>query len=423
MNGREDFLNRRQMLGRTAAAMTIATSSAFFEQNAVAASTDESKRKYKRLIYLWQDGGGPSGPDSFDPKDSPCVDSPFNSIPTSVPGVQFSECFPRLAEMADQMTLFRERHQKNMSHDDAIADSLGRDKLNERHMLMDVADRTDEAIFCYAQGNDVISAFDYRKVSFSVHLAAEAKWNVQEERYSLPPIAQVDPRINDRWNLRKELTGRSPIESSITGSAANNSEEQIARAVELVRKAEETSFSLDADDILRYTNGEKPNPSNVGPLFARELINKNIAGAVLLRMGHIDGTGIKTGWDHHANLPDLMRTMSPGTDHAIAQLIKDLKDGVLTDTVIVYDTEFGRTPKMNSDNGRDHFSWHPSFIVGEEYAKGSVIGATDKRGAGVDGETGRNAVNNELFRKIVLEGVKPEKDFGFRVNSPKGVFH
>jgi len=99
---------------------------------------------------------------------------------------------------------------------------------------------------------------------------------------------------------------------------------------------------------------------------------------------HYEGPKDSPVWDTHGkNFPHLRNRLAPPTDCAVATLIADLEArGMLSDTLVICMGEFGRTPKINALGGRDHWPGAQSILLaGAGLAAGSVIGATDRRGA------------------------------------------
>src|SRR5262249_58208238 len=95
------------------------------------------------------------------------------------------------------------------------------------------------------------------------------------------------------------------------------------------------------------------------------------------------GTGID--WDDHADLPGRMKKRAPAYDQGLAALVEDLgQRGLNRDVLLVAMGEFGRTPKINPNAGRDHWPAVASVLLaGGRYRMGQGIGATDSRGGAV----------------------------------------
>jgi uncharacterized protein (DUF1501 family) len=121
--------------------------------------------------------------------------------------------------------------------------------------------------------------------------------------------------------------------------------------------------------------------------MARRLIER---GSRFVTVNHFDTVFNVTCWDMHANggnldntYLDYERHLCPQFDLAFTALIEDLEQrGMLDDTVVAVLSEFGRTPKLNSRGGRDHYppAW-TNFLCGGNIRGGQVIGSTDKIGA------------------------------------------
>lgn len=115
-------------------------------------------------------------------------------------------------------------------------------------------------------------------------------------------------------------------------------------------------------------------------LLARRLVEANVP---FVAVRHTPGTGID--WDDHVDLPGRMKRRTPAYDQGLAALIEDLHQrGLHRDVLVVAMGEFGRTPKVNKDAGRDHWPAVASVLLaGGSYRMGQVIGATDSKGSAV----------------------------------------
>jgi uncharacterized protein (DUF1501 family) len=128
------------------------------------------------------------------------------------------------------------------------------------------------------------------------------------------------------------------------------------------------AFDLSAEpDKLRDAYGR--NDAGQRMLLARRLVESGVRFVSLT-------TG---GWDHHKNIKGGIEGNAPKLDQAFAQLIKDLEQrGLLDSTLVMLTTEFGRTPKINKDGGRDHFPRVFSVVLaGGGIRGGTVYGASD----------------------------------------------
>ena len=163
---------------------------------------------------------------------------------------------------------------------------------------------------------------------------------------------------------------------------------------------------------------------NAEPAKLRDEYGRNAAGQRFLLARRLVEAGTRMvsvnygGWDHHSNIKGAMETQAPQFDVAFARLIRDLEDrGMLDTTLVLVSSEFGRTPKINATNGRDH---HPRVfsvaMAGGGVKKGFIYGKSDALGAEPDeNPVGPEDLARTMYRllginsqkRLVLEGVRP----------------
>jgi uncharacterized protein (DUF1501 family) len=141
---------------------------------------------------------------------------------------------------------------------------------------------------------------------------------------------------------------------------------------------------------------------------------KNAAGMRMLLSRRLVESGVRFvsmtygGWDHHDNIKDNIEKQLPPFDQAFAALINDLDSrGLLASTLVMVSSEFGRTPKINATNGRDH--WPKVFSVvlaGGGIKRGLIYGASDPTGA----EPERDAVSIEDLASTVYNRLGIDSD-------------
>ena len=115
------------------------------------------------------------------------------------------------------------------------------------------------------------------------------------------------------------------------------------------------------------------------------------------------------GWDHHSNIKGAFESQAPNFDVAFARLITDLEDrGMLSKTLVMVSSEFGRTPKVNNTNGRDH--WPRVFSValaGGGVKRGHIYGTSDALGGEPDtNPVGPADLARTMYRLIGINGDK-----------------
>lgn len=347
--------------------------------------------KSKKSVILFWLSGGPSHIDMWDPKpDAPAeIRGPFNTISTSIPGVQFGEHLPLQASIADQLSIIRSVDCSASNHTPIT--------LQAGNPL---ARRTDDgkdgggypsmgsvaAKFRGSNDKD-LPAF----VALAPSLAADV-WGAGHLGASYDPISGMEvagkfglpkglafERLQDRSTLRKKFDqmrddlDRGHLLEKTTAFGEKAYEMVTAGKVE---KAFDLSQETDKlrDQYGRASVGEKA-------LLARRLVEAGVTFVVVSgAWGYFDNHGDKVPpW---GGIEKGLKPILPTIDSAFTTLIKDLKDrGLLDETLVLMLGEFGRTPVMSADAGRGHWTNCMSMLMaGGGLPHGQVIGSTDSRG-------------------------------------------
>lgn len=370
-------------------------------EDLLAAPVGNKPRKAKSVILLFQ-FGGPSHLDTFDPKpDAPAeIRGEFKTISTAIPGIRFSEHLPRLARMANQFALVRSISHKSSSHNPGAYYSLvGREPLINIVTLN--ASATDfphpGSVLSYLMEPvpgvpqsvslpTMIADGPFRTPGeFAGFLgkAHDPLWvlkdpnsaNFRADDISLPKDIDI-PRLNRRSGLFRDLDRLS--RRAQQDATVNGMNDLRRKAVELVtsektRNAFDLSQETDAvrDRYGRTTYGQSC-------LLARRLVE---AGVRFTTVYYSAGIG---GWDTHKdNFSTLKNSRLVHTDQSVSALLEDLKNrGLLDETLVYWTGDFGRTPTINKDAGRDH--WPPCqtiMMAGGGIRGGAVYGASNPTGA------------------------------------------
>lgn len=356
-----------------------------------AAASAENRSTAVIFVYL---GGGPSQHETFDPKPDAPIEyrGPFRSIPTSVPGVHFSETLPHLAQCMKDVAIIRSVQHHEASH-------IALHVIESGYFLRNIANaRNGEmpAVGCVAArvrggGTGGLPGFvslprpgaycgpAYLGAQYAPFIVngnpAAADFEVANLALAKGLTHSV---LRDRHRLLRSLDNvpRGLQEDD----AASSMGAFQAQAVELLtgeRARQAFDLSQEPDRVRdRYGRTE------VGQrmLLARRLVEANVP---FVAVRHTPGTGID--WDDHVDLPGRMKRRTPAYDQGLAALIEDLRQRELhRDVLVVAMGEFGRTPKVNKDAGRDHWPAVASVLLaGGSYRMGQVIGATDSKGSSV----------------------------------------
>jgi hypothetical protein len=337
-------------------------------------------------ILVWT-RGGTSHHDTFDPKpDAPLsVRGPFSVISTAVPGVKFTEVLPGLARSLHRYALLRSWNPRNAGH--GVADQyclsghafnpaliypcygsvVSRQKgfktrLPPHVQLGDQVDRTN--------GGGTAGYLGAEHNPFEIH--SDPNVGTFTVRDITPPQGVDGGRLHRRRRMLHTLDElQRGVDAQPAAFAALDQHYQAA--LNLITAPEtKRAFEIGREDPrLRDRYGRHRFGQSC--LLARRLIE---AGVRFVTVS--DG-----GWDTHAdNFNALKKNLMPHIDRGLPALLADLEErGLLATTLVVWLTDFGRTPKINSAGGRDHWaSAGFAVMAGAGIPGGAVLGRTDEEG-------------------------------------------
>lgn len=364
----------------------------------------------KSCILIFLLGGAPQH-STWDPKpDAPAeVRGEFGPMETVVPGLRISELFPQTALVADKMAFLRAMSTGDNAHSSSgyymftghphapmNAENANPGFPNNHPTLAAIARRclpargalpgsirlphhiynTDGSVW---PGQD--AGFLGQSVDPWLLNCKPADPGFQIAELTLPNEVSAD-RLHGRQRLLSEF--RSPLAEQTASSAVASFERLTTQALDVVGSASaRRAFDLSQEpEPLRDRYGRGQFGQSV--LLARRLIE---AGVGLVQVNWYRGPEEPPDapcWDSHARESLRLKTaLSPPLDSALATLISDLDDrGRLEDTLVLCLTEFGRTPRINGNGGRDH--WGSVFSValaGAGIRGGVAYGASDAIGA------------------------------------------
>lgn len=376
----------------------------------------KSSATARSVILLFQFGGA-SHIDTFDPKPgAPSeVRGEFKAISTSVPGIQVSEHLPRMAKIAHKYALVRSVHHNRSSHNPAAYYSLtGREPLEDRVTLNaaatdfphpgSVTDYLIERERLHERGGarskvptfvslpTMIADGPFRTPGEFAGLLGKKHdplfitrdpnspgFKVSE--LALPQGVGIE-RIEDRKAILTKLETLSRLRDSVYttkgASATKGMGQYQERAIELLTSpATQQAFAMDEeppavrDRYGRTTYGQSC-------LLARRLVE---AGVRFVTVYYSPGIG---GWDTHKdNFNILKGSRLPQTDQSVSALLEDLDSrGLLSETLVYWTGDFGRTPKINGDAGRDHWPQCQTVLLAGGGVRGGLVhGSSDSSGA------------------------------------------
>src|SRR5262245_3695100 len=375
----EPLPTRRELLKLAVAGVGAASLSGWVEP--LSARAAEAGKKGRACIVLWMDGG-PSHIDTFDPKPDARAEvrGEFKAIDTTVPGIQVSEKFPTLATLMKDIAIVRGMSTEEPDH--------GRGRL-----YMHTGYRPGVGGVEYPVIGSVASAEignpDAALPNFVVTGTPLNKYEfVMTPGYLGPrhqPLALSDPAkgLEDLKPLAADFDARVGLLEEIERDFAKDyparateaHKTMVARTARLIRSDKAKAFDLDREPkAARDAYGDTT--FGRGCLLARRLVE---AGVPFVEV-------YLQNWDTHEKpVAEAAKGLMTQVDRGMGALLRDLKDrGLLDTTLVVWMGEFGRTPTVNRNGGRDHYSraWTTVF-AGGGVKGGRVVGRTDASGATV----------------------------------------
>ncbi len=336
------------------------------------------------LVFL---GGGLSHHDSFDmkPEAPEEIRGKYGSIGSTISGLRVCELLPRMSQTMHKLTLVRSGAHNNDHHETAtnwvLSGRFGSPfgdypaigavvshELGFRGALPPYVSIPRNPSFTWELGKS--SFLGGRYESFATGDPNAKDFRVRD----VAPVEQLaERRIERRQSLLQAVDG---LAREIEGNdqIATYDEFRQRAANMLLSPGVQAAFALDQEkDALRDRYGR--NTFGQSCLLARRLIEGGVR-FVTVNYG---------GWDHHAKIFPSLDKKLPEFDAGFAAFIDDMDErGLLDDTLVVCMGEFGRTPKINKDAGRDH--WGPAaslLFAGAGAKRGQILGATDREGAKV----------------------------------------
>lgn len=347
---------------------------------ALAAEDPQIVGKAKSVIYLFMTGGM-SHLDSFDPKPGAKSQGETKPTATKIPGVSITDRMPKIADLMNGIALIRSMTTQTGAHEQGqymmrtsfkplnsirhpgmgawAASVLGK---NNQHLPPNVA------IGGLAEhpGSGFLPA---TVAPVPIGNPAEGLQNTESPSYLQEDQFKKRMSLSNQFDVDFKRKHKSQLIDAYDAT--------YREAVKLMGSSELKVFNIaNEKEEVREKYGN--NRLGQGLLLARRLVEKGVR-FVEVEYGN---------WDHHNDLcnraPDMLRTL----DQALSALLLDLRDkGLISQTLVVLTTEFGRTPILNENAGRDH---HPgafsALLCGAGIKGGLVYGATDTLGQKVDSD-------------------------------------
>jgi uncharacterized protein (DUF1501 family) len=345
------------------------------------------KKPAKACIVLWM-SGGPSQTDTWDLKPGHKNGGPSKETATPVAGLRISETLPKLAAAAKDLGIIRSMTTREGEHQRAT-------------QLLHTGQLPNDAVAYPALGSLLAKEIGDPEHDLPSYVTVSPPGGLGNfgagflgPQYAPMAVSGISDNPNSRANLtidylkpEKAVAGadqdaRLKLLGDLTGdfqrryggTAAAAHAAVYRKAQRMVETDARGAFKLEEEPAkLRDAYGR--NRFGQGCLLARRLVERGVSFVEV----SLDG------WDTHANNFEAVKTLCQTLDPAFSTLLADLKDrGMLANTLVVWMGEFGRTPLINPQAGRDHFplAWS-TVLAGASVKGGQAIGSTGKDGAAV----------------------------------------
>lgn len=342
-----------------------------------------SRKRETAIILLWM-GGGPSHIDTFDPKPEATqeIRGPFKAIPTNVAGIQISEHLPKLAKQMDKYSILRSVTSPDGTHETATHYLLTGYPFNpalEFPGYGSVVAREkgfQNAMPPYAMFGGMPNMHGGGGYMGAVYNPFIINGDPNNTNFSVEDVAPppgVDIVRMERRHLLRDALDKWQRDKETASKSAQTMDEFYQRAYSLITSPmAKKAFNLKEEpDKIRDEYGHHYFGQSC--LLARRLVE---AGVRCVSINY-------NGWDTHTdNFNALKNGLLPPLDSGYAALLNDLKRrGLLNTTLVVWMGEFGRTPRINSSAGRDHWPGAISVCMGGGGIKtGMVVGSSNASG-------------------------------------------
>jgi hypothetical protein len=392
----DDRMHRRTLLKvGTSAFFGALVARALSPTRAFAA--DAPPAKAQSVVLLWLNGG-PSHIDTFDPKPGRATGGPFKAIAARAPGMKLSEHLPLLADRGDKLAIVRSMSSKEGNHARAqyfvhtgyapnptvVHPSLGAwtcarlgDPKSELPAFVSIGGPSFGAGFLGVQNGPFVL-----------------------QKAGQPPADVALPQGVDQARFDRRLAALDALDSGFaqrTGDAKVDGRRQVyGKAVRMMASPKLDAFDVSGESaatLAKYGDSD----FGRGCLVARRLVERGVKFVEV----------VLDGWDTHQNDFERTQKLMGVLDPAMSALLDDLGErNRLGSTLVACMGEFGRTPKINVNDGRDHWpgAWS-AVLAGAGIRGGTVLGATDDDGAKVVGAT--TGVPDLLATMASLAGLDP----------------
>jgi uncharacterized protein (DUF1501 family) len=369
-------MNRRHFLSHIAGSAALVSPAIDFTNSLLADSL--TQKRSKSVILLWM-GGGPSTIDLWDLKPNSATGGPFKPISTSADGIQICEHLPLLSKKMHNLSIIRSMSTREADH------MRGRYYMHTgyvpnpnvehpsygsvvSHELSQLTHNLEIPSFVSVGGASVGPGF--LGMTYAPFVV-DSNGNIRDLNGGID-----QSRMIERLSMLQTIEDNFITQNR--GIIASEHKKVVDKTVKLM-----TSKQMEAFKVSKEPQEVREKYGNTGfgrgCLMARRLVEIGVP-FIEVDLG---------GWDNHEGIFNTLQNQKlPELDKSMSALISDLEErGLLDSTAIVWMGEFGRTPNINSNTGRDHWARSWSVVVGGAgFKRGIVVGETSDDGKDVNSD-------------------------------------
>ncbi len=400
------MMNRRHLLMLGAGGFLGALLSRY--ARADGAVHDGRAPKAKAMILLWMNGG-PSHLETWDPKPGHANGGPTKAIKTSRAGLSISENMPHIAQVASKMTVIRAMQSKEGNHQRAqyLMHTGYAPTPTVTHPSLGgwVSKKLG------APGNGLPAFVSLGGPSFGAGFLGVSNGPFVVQKAGMPPDNTVPEIGAERFARRQALLAQTEQRFAQQSGSPMVEERRAVygRAVSLMGSTELGAFDVSAEPQATKTEYGDTDFGR-GCIVARRLVSSGVRFVEV----------VQDGWDTHQNNFERTKTQLGIVDPAVAALIKDLEQrNLLSSTLVLWLGDFGRTPRINANDGRDHYPQAWSCALAGGGARPGLVGATD---AGAEHIAGTSyGVPDLMATCATLLGLDPHEEAMSPIGRPIAV--
>jgi hypothetical protein len=382
--------DRRHFLKHAAAGAAVAVPGMTFLSN-LSANAAELKKKNKSLIILWM-GGGPTTIDLWDQKPDHANgggSAAPKPLSTAASGIQITESMPTVAKQFKNLSIIRSLTTKEGDHQrGSYLMGTGRSPSP----LVDFPHIGSALSYQYSLDAEAMKNMDlpgFISVGGLPGGAGAGFLGMKYSNFTVQQPGQIPENMEAPGDVKEQMARRAALFDALEGNDPKHKglglktgvkDDAVQAHKDVYKKALDLVVS-NRKDVFQFTGTQDQkdlrerygdNGFGRGCLLARKLVDAGVA-CIQVSLG---------GWDMHNGIFAALGRNLPTLDKGMGSLVEDLaQSGKLKDTVIVWMGEFGRTPKINANMGRDHYPRAWSVVVGGGNIKGGVAyGSTEADG-------------------------------------------